>query len=90
MSEETRTRLTRRQALTAAGTLGTSAGLAWSGVLGKIGEEARSDLAPGVAEAASCVLTPTMTEGSYFVDEFLKRCDVRRSIREHEPTSTGP
>lgn len=77
MSEETRTRLTRRQALTAAGTLGASAALAGSGVLGKIGEEARSDLAPGVAEAASCVLTPSMTEGPYFVDELLKRSDVR-------------
>lgn len=77
MSDENRRGLTRRQALTAAGTLGAGAALAGSGVLGKIGEEAESDLAPGVAEAASCVLTPSMTEGPYFVDELLERSDIR-------------
>jgi len=77
MSEKERNGLTRRQALTAAGTLGAGAALAGSGVLGRIGDEAGDDLEPGVAEAASCVLTPSMTEGPYFVDELLKRSDIR-------------
>ena len=77
MNEEKKSGLTRRQALTAAGTLGAGAALAGSGVLGKLGDEAQSDLAPGVAEAASCVLTPSMTEGPYFVDELIKRSDIR-------------
>jgi protocatechuate 3,4-dioxygenase beta subunit len=76
MSENDRKGLTRRQALTAAGTLGAGAALAGTGVLDKLGDAAESDLAPGVAEAASCVLTPSMTEGPYFVDELLKRSDI--------------
>ena len=77
MSKQDRSGLTRRQALTAAGTIGAGAAIAGSGVLGRIGDEAGQDLAPGVAEAASCVLTPSMTEGPYFVDELLKRSDIR-------------
>lgn len=77
MSNEPRTRMTRRQALTAAGTLGAGAALAGTGVLGRIGDEVEHDLGPGVAEAASCVLTPSMTEGPYFVDELLERSDIR-------------
>lgn len=77
MPEKNRSGLTRRQALTAAGTLGAGAALAGSGVLGKFGGEMEEDLIPGVAEAATCVLTPSMTEGPYFVDELLERSDIR-------------
>lgn len=77
MTEKERNGLTRRQALTAAGTLGAGAALAGSGVLGKFGNEMEEDLVPGVAEAATCVLTPSMTEGPYFVDELLERSDIR-------------
>lgn len=77
MHRQNKSGLTRRQALTAAGTLGAGAAIAGTGVLGKIGGEASEDLAPGVAEAASCVLTPSMTEGPYFVDELLNRSDIR-------------
>ncbi|MBN8870494.1 MAG: intradiol ring-cleavage dioxygenase [Solirubrobacterales bacterium] len=76
MSEQDNKALTRRQALAAAGTLGAGAALAGTGVIGKLGEEAESELGPGVAEAASCVLTPSMTEGPYFVDELIKRSDI--------------
>lgn len=77
MSDKNTNGLTRRQALTAAGTLGAGAALAGTGVLGKLGDGAESGIGPGVAEAASCVLTPSMTEGPYFVDELIKRSDVR-------------
>lgn len=77
MKEKHRIGMTRRQALAAAGTIGAGAALGGSGVLGRIGDEAESDLGPGVAEAASCVLTPSMTEGPYFVDERLERSDIR-------------
>ncbi|MCB0864022.1 MAG: intradiol ring-cleavage dioxygenase [Solirubrobacterales bacterium] len=76
MNEESKKGLTRRQALTAAGSLGAGAALAGSGVIGKLGDGVEGDLAPGVAEAASCVLTPSMTEGPYFVDELLNRSDI--------------
>ena len=69
--------ITRRQALTTAGTLGAGAALVSTGVLGNLGSDGESDLAPGLAEAASCVLTPSMTEGPYFVDELLQRRDIR-------------
>lgn len=77
MSDSEHKGLTRRQALAAAGTLGAGAALAGFGALGKIGDEAESNLGAGVAEAASCVLTPSMTEGPYFVDELLERSDIR-------------
>jgi protocatechuate 3,4-dioxygenase beta subunit len=63
--------------LTAAGTLGAGAALAGTGVLGRIEDGVEDDLGPGVAEAATCVLTPSMTEGPYFVDELLERSDIR-------------
>jgi protocatechuate 3,4-dioxygenase beta subunit len=77
MTDQQRKGLTRRQALTAAGTLGAGAALAGTGVLGRIEDGVEDDLGPGVAEAATCVLTPSMTEGPYFVDELLERSDIR-------------
>ena len=80
MNEESKKGLTRRQALTAAGSLGAGAALAGSGVIGKLGDGVEGDLAPGVAEAASCVLTPSMTEGPYFVDELRARTGRDRGV----------
>ena len=66
--------LTRREALGAAGAAG--AALVASGGLG--GVLARLGAAPASAAAAACAtLTPSMTEGPYWVDEMLRRADVR-------------
>jgi protocatechuate 3,4-dioxygenase beta subunit len=60
--------LSRRRAL---GLLGAGGGLAVSGLLGGARTEAATTALP------SCVVRPAMTEGPFFVDEKLKRSDVR-------------
>jgi protocatechuate 3,4-dioxygenase beta subunit len=66
--------LTRRQALGAAA--GAGAALVASGGLG--GVLARLGASPASAAIAACAtLTPSMTEGPYWVDEALRRSDVR-------------
>lgn len=93
MDEDDRKRLTRRQALAAAGTLGAGAALAGGLVLGardggnKDGETATgpsdqpggaaSDKADAEGLPVACVLTPSMTEGPYFVDTRFDRPDIR-------------
>jgi protocatechuate 3,4-dioxygenase beta subunit len=65
--------ITRRQALHAAGSAGAAFLVTRSGLpsaLERLG-------ATPVAEAASVVVTPTMTEGPYWIDEVLRRFDVR-------------
>jgi protocatechuate 3,4-dioxygenase beta subunit len=76
MSHESTTSLTRRQAVGMAGAAGAAM------LLGKVSGPERlleslgiSDVAQ--AAATSCVLTPTKTEGPYFVDEKLNRSDIR-------------
>jgi protocatechuate 3,4-dioxygenase beta subunit len=65
-------KLTRRQALQAAGSAGAALVVARSGVLERLTAEP--------AAAASCAtVTPNMTEGPYWVDELLRRADVRGS-----------
>ena len=79
MSEETRTRLTRRQALTAAGTLGASAA---PGRIRRSRQDRRGGpvrLWPRRRRGGELRAHPSMTEGPYFVDELLKRSDVRAS-----------
>lgn len=63
-------RLTRRQSLGAVGAAGVAYAIT-KGPLALFG----SGTSP--AQAASCVLTPAKVEGPYFVDELLKRSDIR-------------
>jgi protocatechuate 3,4-dioxygenase beta subunit len=65
--------LTRRQALGAAGAAGLVY-LAGRGGLARLVEAAPAEAA---AAAGCATLTPTMTEGPYWVDEMLRRADVR-------------
>jgi protocatechuate 3,4-dioxygenase beta subunit len=66
-------KLTRRQALQAAGSAGAVLVVARSGLLERLA-------GAGPAAAASCAtVTPNMTEGPYWVDELLRRADVRGS-----------
>ena len=67
-------RLSRREALVAAGLLGAAGG-AWALLRGG---EARAAASAGSARAAAarCVLAPEMTEGPYYIDEHLVRRDI--------------
>ncbi|MGQ0537636.1 MAG: intradiol ring-cleavage dioxygenase [Gemmatimonadaceae bacterium] len=64
----------RREALSIMGTAGAAALVGWpaaSCAIARAGEPA--DAASGL----DCVVTPAQTEGPYFVDEQLKRSDIR-------------
>ena len=61
-------RITRRQALGAAG-----AALVAPRALSALG----SSRPPTPAEAVAVPVTPSLTEGPYWVDELLRRADVR-------------
>jgi protocatechuate 3,4-dioxygenase beta subunit len=64
-------RITRKQALQAAGAGGAALLAARTGLLDRVA-------AAEPAAAASCAtVTPNMTEGPYWVDELLRRSDVR-------------
>ncbi len=74
-----KSRLTRRQAIAAAGVAGAGAAAAAIG-LPRLGEGGSGPPAvPDPLDAASCVLTPEQTEGPFFVDEMLDRADIRAS-----------
>ncbi len=64
--------MTRRKALGLAGSAGASIFLARRGLPKALGA-----LATENAGAATAALTPTMTEGPYWIDELLRRSDVR-------------
>ena len=68
-------RLTRKQALGAAGAAGAAyiASGGFGGVLARLGASPAS----AAAAAACATVTPSMTEGPYWVDEMLRRADVR-------------
>jgi protocatechuate 3,4-dioxygenase beta subunit len=68
-------RLSRREALAAAGVLGAGAG-AWALLRG--GGTPAAAASSARAAAARCVLSPEMTEGPYYIDEHL----FRRNITE--------
>jgi protocatechuate 3,4-dioxygenase beta subunit len=74
-TEKHRHLLTRRQTIGAAGLL-AGAVIVGRGPL-KLGGLPGGATEPDSAAAASCILTPEKTEGPYFVDELLKRSDVR-------------
>jgi len=65
-------RFTRRQALGAAGTAGAAL-LTGPSALSAFGEL----LTAAPAAAAAVAVTPSMTEGPYWIDEMLRRFDVR-------------
>jgi protocatechuate 3,4-dioxygenase beta subunit len=76
MNEHSTNTVTRRQAVGMAGAAGAAM------LLSRVSGEGRlletlgvSDVAQ--AAATSCVLTPSKTEGPYFVDERLNRSDIR-------------
>lgn len=66
--------LSRRQAL---GALGAVAGAAALGVPAPLGAMVDTRRPAGVGFWPDCVVTPTQTEGPYFVDEQLERVDIR-------------
>lgn len=63
-------RLTRRQSIGAAGAAGVAYALSRGPLALFSGSTAK-------AVAASCVLSPAMTEGPYFVDELLNRSNIK-------------
>jgi protocatechuate 3,4-dioxygenase beta subunit len=67
--------LTRKQALGAAA--GAGAALAATGGLGGVLARLGASPAAAATAAACATLTPSMTEGPYWVDEALRRSDVR-------------
>jgi len=76
MSHESTSTATRRQAIGMAGAAGAAM------LLAKVSGPDRLLEALGVSDVAqaaatSCVLTPSKTEGPYFVDEKLNRSDIR-------------
>jgi protocatechuate 3,4-dioxygenase beta subunit len=68
--------ITRRQALGAAGTAG-AAFLAAPGAFSAIGDLLGTIPAEAATAVAAVAVTPAMTEGPYWVDELLRRFDVR-------------
>jgi protocatechuate 3,4-dioxygenase beta subunit len=76
MSHRSTSIVTRRQAVGMAGAAGAALLLSRvSGPEGLLESLGVSDVAQ--AAATSCVLTPSKTEGPYFVDEKLNRSDIR-------------
>ena len=69
-------RITRRQALGAAGTA-AAALIASRESLSALGELAAAAPAAAATTAGTVAVTPTMTEGPYWIDEMLRRFDVR-------------
>src|SRR3954447_15633446 len=65
-------KMTRRRALGFAGSAGVSIFAARRGL-----PRALAAVSAENAAAATAALTPTMTEGPYWVDELLRRSDVR-------------
>jgi hypothetical protein len=65
-------RLRRREALAAAGTLGLGGLLGSSRLRAGVGLDEQA-----TAAAASCVLTPEVTEGPYWIENHLTRRDIR-------------
>lgn len=65
-------KMTRRQALGLAGSAGAALFVARTSLPKTLGALATED-----AAAVSAALTPTMTEGPYWIDELLRRSDIR-------------
>jgi protocatechuate 3,4-dioxygenase beta subunit len=82
-------RITRRQALGAAGTAGAAL-LASRGALSVLGELVTATPAAAATTAGTVAVTPTMTEGPYWIDELLRRFDVRASSGSSSPQAGVP
>jgi protocatechuate 3,4-dioxygenase beta subunit len=70
-------KLTRRQALGAAGSAGAALLVAGGGLPKSLGGLAAVPAASAATAATDVAITPSMTEGPYWVDELLRRFDVR-------------
>jgi protocatechuate 3,4-dioxygenase beta subunit len=68
-------KITRREAVGAAGSVGVAYLLAASGL--PVVLELLDAAPAAAASASSVVVTPSMTEGPYWIDEMLRRFDVR-------------
>jgi protocatechuate 3,4-dioxygenase beta subunit len=90
--EKTSSKISRRKALGLIGAAGAAA-LVGYGIAGQpVSKETRIDDRAEVRDAVSisCVVTPSQTEGPYFVDEKLNRSDIRsdptnNSLKEGVP-----
>ena len=71
-------RITRRQALGTAGSAGAAL-LISRPALGLLGDLVAAAPARAATAEAAVTVTPTMTEGPYWVDEMLRRFDVRNN-----------
>ena len=77
--EETARKISRRKALGLIGAAGAAA-LVGYGLFGQPGSKETSPEGPRAgkdANSISCVVTPSQTEGPYFVDDKLNRSDIR-------------
>jgi protocatechuate 3,4-dioxygenase beta subunit len=80
-------RITRRQALGAAGTAGAAL-LAARPALAALGDLVAATPAAAANTKAAVAVTPSMTEGPYWIDEMLRRFDVRANTSSAS-TSAG-
>jgi protocatechuate 3,4-dioxygenase beta subunit len=71
-------RITRRQALGTAGTAGAAL-LVSRSALSALGGLVAAAPATAATTAGTVAVTPTMTEGPYWIDEMLRRFDVRNN-----------
>jgi protocatechuate 3,4-dioxygenase beta subunit len=74
--------LRRREALVTLGGLG--AGVVWAATRGSAGLARAAVAAPHATAAATCVLTPEVTEGPYWISNHL----TRRNIKDGRPGLT--
>jgi protocatechuate 3,4-dioxygenase beta subunit len=81
-------RITRRQALGAAGSAGAAL-LVARGPLSALGELVAAAPAAAATKAGTVTVTPAMTEGPYWIDEMLRRFDVRTSTSSSGSAQAG-
>jgi protocatechuate 3,4-dioxygenase beta subunit len=79
-------RITRRQALGAAGSAGAAL-LASRSALSALGELVAATPAAAATTSGAVAVTPTMTEGPYWIDEMLRRFDVRANTASASASS---
>ena len=82
-------RITRREALGAAGAVGTALLVGRNGGLTALEQIVSAAPAAAATKAGTVAVTPTMTEGPYWVDEMLRRFDVRASTGSSTAAQAG-
>ena len=81
-------KITRRDALGAVGAVGAAL-IAGRNALPVLGELVSAAPAAAAARTAAVAVTPSMTEGPYWVDELLRRFDVRASTGSSTTVQAG-